>query len=177
MVICNQSTERRFVMQPNMIKNSMKDQEISDFLNKMDVGALSTNGADGYPYAAPVNYVMMDGSVYIHGRKLGEKIGNIERDPRVCFTVWERTGYENCGVAACDTTTVYESVIVRGKVKMIEDLETKKKVLLKVVEKIMPGKTGMDNAKVPPTAIYMIEAESVTGKYHRPLPGNEVCMK
>lgn len=165
------------MMQPNMKNNSMKEKEISEFLNRIDVGVISTNGEDGYPYAAPVNYVMMDGIVYIHGRRLGEKIENLKRDPRVCFTVWERTGYENCGVAACDTTTVYESVIIRGKVKIVDDQETKKKMLLKVVDKLMPGKTGMDDAKIPPTAVYRIEPESVTGKYHRPLAGNEVCKK
>ena len=50
-------------------------------------------------------------------------------------------------------------------------------MLLNVVEKLMPGKTGMDDAKIPPTAVYKIEPESITGKYHRPLAGNEVCMK
>jgi nitroimidazol reductase NimA-like FMN-containing flavoprotein (pyridoxamine 5'-phosphate oxidase superfamily) len=164
-------------MQPNMMKNKMDEKEILNLLNRTDVGVLSTNGEDGFPYASPVNYVIMDGDVYIHGRKIGEKVENIERDPRVCFTVWERTGYEDCGTAACDTTTVYESVIIRGKVKIIDDSETKKKMLLEIVDKLVPGKTGMDDKKIPPTIVYKIEAESVTGKYHKALAENKVHMK
>ena len=100
---------------------------------------------------------------------------NIKNDSRVCFTAWERYGYEHCGIAACDTTTVYESVIIKGDVEMITDDGVKAKVLLAIVEKLVPGKTGMDLKKVPPTAIYRIVPKSVTGKYHRPMPGNIMC--
>ena len=162
-------------MQPNMMNNQLKEDEIVSLLDRCDVGAISTIGADGYPYSTPVNFVQIDGVVYIHGRKIGEKMDNIMNDPRVCFTAWERQGYEHCGTAACDTTTVYESVIIKGDVEMITDDEEKAKVLLAIVEKLVPGKTGMDSKKVPPTAIYRIVPKSVTGKYHRPMAGNIVC--
>ncbi|MBP3386377.1 MAG: pyridoxamine 5'-phosphate oxidase family protein [Candidatus Methanomethylophilaceae archaeon] len=162
-------------MQPNMMNNQLKEDEIVSLLDRCDVGAISTIGADGYPYSTPVNFVQMDGVVYIHGRRVGEKMDNIKNDSRVCFTAWERYGYEHCGIAACDTTTVYESVIIKGDVEMITDDGVKAKVLLAIVEKLVPGKTGMDLKKVPPTAIYRIVPKSVTGKYHRPMPGNIMC--
>ena len=33
-------------------------------------GIISMNGDDGYPYAVPVNYVFIDGKIYIHSAKL-----------------------------------------------------------------------------------------------------------
>lgn len=161
-------------MQPNMKNNQMTDSEVSNLLDRMDVGAISTIGEDGFPYTVPVNHVVVDGMVYIHGRRLGEKMDNLKRDARVCFTVWDRKGYEDCGELACDTTTVYECVVVRGHVEFIDDDETKSKVLLALVDKLAPGKKGMDAKKVPPTAVYRIVPETVTGKYHRPMSGNNV---
>jgi len=161
-------------MQPNMMKNRMNGKGIVALLERADVGALSTIGEDGYPYSAPVNFVYTDGKVYIHGRRVGEKIGNLERDPRVCFTVWERTGYEDCGTAACDTATVYESVIIRGKARIVEDVDLRRRVLLAMVANLVPDKTVIEDSKIPPAAVYRIEAESVTGKYHRPTAGNNV---
>jgi hypothetical protein len=117
---------------------------------------------------------MMDGIVYIRGRRLGEKIDNVKADPKVCFTVWDRIGYEDCGVAACDTTTVYECVVIRGKAEFVEDNDEKTKMPLALVDKLAPGKTDMDLKKVPPTAVYKIVPVSVTGKYHRPAAGNNV---
>ena len=160
-----------------MLNNQLKDNEIADLLDRCDVGAISTIGEDGYPYSTPVNFVQIDGIVYIHGRRLGEKMDNIKRDPRVCFTAWERIGYEHCGVAACDTTTVYESVVIKGDVEMVDDDEGKARVLLAIVEKLVPGKTGMDMKKVPPTAVYRIKPVSVTGKFHRPMDGNDVRVR
>lgn len=161
-------------MQPNMKNNQMNDSEIADLLSRMDVGAISTIGEDGFPYTVPVNFVTVDGKVYIHGRKIGEKVDNIKRDSKVCFTVWQRKGYEDCGIPACDTTTVYECAVIRGNVVFIDDNDEKAKVLQAIVDKLVPDKKDMDMKKVPPTLVYMIEPTSVTGKYHRPAAGNNV---
>ncbi len=164
-------------MQPNMKNNQMSEAEVAELLDRMDMGAISTIGEDGFPYAVPVNYVIIDGKVYIHGRKLGEKVDNIKRNPKVCFTVWQRKGYEDCGVPACDTTTVYECVVIRGNVIFIDDVDTKAKVLQAIADKLVPDKKDMDMKKVPPTLIYMIEPVSMTGKYHRPAAGNNVRVR
>lgn len=161
-------------MQPNMKKNSMDKKEIDALLERLDVGSISTIGKDGYPYSTPVNFVYMDGQVYIHGRNAGEKVENLKNNPKVSFTIWERTGYEDTGSVACDTTTVYESVSIQGDVEFVEDPAVKKKMLEAIVKKLVPDKTGMDDAKIPPTIVYRINAKSVTGKYHRPLAGNNV---
>ncbi len=37
------------------------------------VGRLATNGADGYPYITPVNFVCHQGHIYFHCASKGEK--------------------------------------------------------------------------------------------------------
>ncbi len=164
-------------MQPNMKRNSMDKEEIDALFERLDVGSISTIGEDGYPYSAPVNFVYMDGQVYIHGRNAGEKVGNLRKNPKVSFTAWERIGYEDTGSAACDTTTVYESVLIKGDVEFVEDPTVKSKMLNAMVKKLVPDKTDMEDAKILPTVVYKINAKSITGKYHRPLAGNNVRKK
>ncbi|MDO5861898.1 MAG: pyridoxamine 5'-phosphate oxidase family protein [Thermoplasmata archaeon] len=162
-------------MQPNMQKFQLSDDEITALLDRAPSAVISTIGEDGYPYGTPINFVRMDGRIFFHGRKVGEKVGNLKRDPRCCLTVVEESGFERCGDGACDTTTLYESVIVRGKVSVVEDPELKAKVLRATVDKLTPARRmdGIDAKKVPPTGIYEIIPESVTGKYHRPMAGHE----
>ena len=61
-------------------------------LGRGQVGVLSTSGADGAPYGVPVHYLWQDGKLWFHGLPAGEKLENIARDHRVCFTVWEFGG-------------------------------------------------------------------------------------
>ncbi len=163
-------------MQPKMRDNCMSAEEIADFLSEKVCGVICLNGEDGFPYGVPVNYVMMDGSIYIHGSKRGDKVDAIARDPRCCFTVVEDGGFEITGENACNTTTVFRSVIVRGNAVAVTDEALKGKVLRKLVDVLVPERKDvpMDMAKVPPTAIYRIEAVASTGKYHRPMGGNKI---
>ena len=63
-------------MQPNMQKYQLTEEEMISVLNKSKYGVLSTIGEDGFPYGVPVNFVYLDGKIYIHGRKIGEKVMN-----------------------------------------------------------------------------------------------------
>jgi len=163
-------------MQPLMEKNHMSREEAEALLARNGEGVLSTNGGDGYPYGTPVNYILLDGAVYFHGRPAGEKTDNIARDSRVCLTVMESGGYEITGDKACNATTVYESVIVRGRAVRIESDEEKARVLRALAERLVPEKIGADMpmASVMRTAVYRIDADSVTGKYHRPMSGHRI---
>ncbi|MBE6514616.1 MAG: pyridoxamine 5'-phosphate oxidase family protein [Candidatus Methanomethylophilaceae archaeon] len=163
-------------MQPLMEKNHMSREEAEALLARNGEGVLSTNGGDGYPYGTPVNYILMDGAVYFHGRPAGEKVDNMARDPKVCLTVTESGGFEITGDKACNATTVYESVIVRGRAAPIESDEEKARVLRALAERLVPEKRGaeMPMASVMRTAVYRIDIDSITGKYRRPMAGHRV---
>jgi uncharacterized protein len=161
-------------MQPNMMKHQLTRSEMDKILAEAESGVVSTNGSDGYPYGAPVNFIYIEGKLFFHGRMGGEKVDNIRRDPKVCFTVYRESGFEDCGPLACDTTTVYSSVVIRGKAQVIDDAGIKKKVLLAITEKLVPGKGGIDDSIVALTGIYGIDVESMTGKYHRAMSGHQV---
>ena len=79
-------------MQHRMKEFSMTPEATFALLGRGQVGVLSTSGADGAPYGVPVHYLWQDGKLWFHGLPAGEKLENIARDHRVCFTVWEFGG-------------------------------------------------------------------------------------
>ena len=154
----------------------MTEEETWAFLSRNREGIISTNGKDGYPYAVPVNYVVIDRAIYIHGRGNGDKAENILSDPRCCFTVMDPKGFEITGPEACNVTTVYESAVVRGRASVVEGQDEKKKVLTALVDCIVPDKKGsvMNMDKVAKTSVFRIDPVSVTGKQHVPMAGHNV---
>lgn len=58
----------------------LSDNETKEILDKGEYGILSTIG-DEYPYAVPVNYVLVDDAIYIHGTcESGQKYDNIKKN-------------------------------------------------------------------------------------------------
>ena len=163
-------------MQPNMEKFHLSDDEIYTLLDRVKEGVLGTIGKDGYPYCIPVNFVRIGNKVYFHGRKQGEKNDNMKACDKVCLTAMETGGFEITGPDGCNTTTVYESAVIRGKVRVIEDLDKKIAVLRAIIAKTVPERAGFPmNEKMAAAAeVFEISVESMTGKYHRPMPDHKV---
>ena len=163
-------------MQPNMEKFHLSDGEIYALLDRVKEGVLGTIGKDGYPYCIPVNFVRIGNRIYFHGRKTGEKNDNLAACDRVCLTAMETGGFERTGPEGNNTHTIFESVIVRGTVRPIEDMDKKTAVLSALVAKLTPQRMGdgINPKSVDAAAVYEIAIESMTGKYHRPMPDHAV---
>ena len=163
-------------MQPNMEKFHLSDDEIYALLDRVKEGVLGTVGKDGYPYCIPVNFVRIGNKIYFHGRKSGEKNENMEACDKVCLTAMETGGFEITGPDGCNTTTVYESVIVRGTVRTIEDLDKKIAVLRAIIAKTVPERAGfpMKEERAAAAAVFEMSIETATGKYHKPMPDHKV---
>ncbi len=103
--------------------------EIEGILLKARVGRLATLGEDGYPYITPVNYVYWQGSIYFHCSTQGEKLDNIRRHEKVCFEVdiplaYLDTAYDPA-LPVCDVGQFYQSVVIRGQAKIVEEMAEK----------------------------------------------------
>jgi uncharacterized protein len=110
--------------------NEVTDKkDIEAILMGSTIGRLATVGQDGYPYITPVNYVYFRESIYFHCARQGEKLDNLQRDPKVCFAVdrplaYLDTGYDK-SLPACDVGQFYQSVVIRGRAEIIVDLPEK----------------------------------------------------
>lgn len=149
-------------------------QEIDAILVRCRVGRMATNGADGYPYITPVNYVYHDGSIYFHCSRVGEKLDNLKRDPRVCFEVDIPLAYLDLDYygempEGCKVTQFYQSVILRGKAEVVTDLDEKIAALTALVACHEPEgrrfqEIDADTEAVGLCEVVAISIERISGK-------------
>ncbi len=156
-------------MQHRMKTHLLAKEKIDSLLLSASTGSLATLNNDGSPYVTPVHFLYYSGAVYIHGLPKGQKVDNIKADPRVSMTVYEmETLLFDPDEKPCDTNTKYESVILAGKATILEDLESKKEILIEIVKKYTPqlSQKVLPENMVKGTAVIKIEILNITGKYY-----------
>jgi nitroimidazol reductase NimA-like FMN-containing flavoprotein (pyridoxamine 5'-phosphate oxidase superfamily) len=152
-----------------------------------EYGTLATMGADGYPYAVPVNFVFHNGNIYFHCATVAHKLDNIGYCSNVSFSlvtdVWVVPLIPDKDVNGNDLKfngfdTNFNSVIIFGYAK--EVLEEEKMDGLCALLKTFLGKDEYGKYKeagikyiessLKRTKLIKIEIEHMTGK--RGIRGN-----
>lgn len=131
-------------------------------------GRIATVGPDGWPYCLPLLYVWMEGEVFLHNaRAPGHLMGNVIHEPRVCFAVDEAGEVFPYGRFECDTALSYRSVIVFGRVRMVEDEATRQRFCEGLMAKYAsPGWNRPEGffPRLDVIAVYALRPERITGK-------------
>ncbi|HBH27915.1 MAG: pyridoxamine 5'-phosphate oxidase family protein [Desulfofustis sp. PB-SRB1] len=147
---------------------------IDEILYRARIGRLATIGADGFPYITPLNYVYWQGSIYFHCALTGEKLDNIARDPRVCFTVDIPLSYLDLDYfgdypEGCRVHQFYHCVIIRGRAEIVDEPREKSGALNALVASHEPKGRGFqpitpDTDAYSICAVVAVRIESITGK-------------
>ena len=84
-------------------------------------GVLSVLGDEGYPYGMPMNhwYNEEDGHIYFHCGKTGHRLDALKNWDKASFCVYDK-GYRKNG----DWALNVKSVIVFGRIEIIDDMDT-----------------------------------------------------
>ena len=98
----------------------MTDDECIDILRNATSGTLAVLGDGGYPYAVPLSYVYIDGKLFFHSALSGHKVDAIRNYDKASFCVIAQDN-----VQPQKYTTYYRSVIVFGRVHIIDNEEEK----------------------------------------------------
>lgn len=98
----------------------LSKEECIELLKNETRGVLSVLGDDDYPYGMPMNhwYNEEDGNLYFHCGKVGHRLDALAKHDKVSFCVYDR-GYRKEGEWAWNV----KSVIVFGKIQIIDDME------------------------------------------------------
>lgn len=120
-------------------KGIKKRGEVEEVLKGAEVGRLGTC-VDGEPYVVPLSFVYHQGKILFHGARLGKKMENISRNPRVCFEV--DTGEVIPADDPCNFNFNYRSVIANGTARILNDPGEMVEALRLLVEKYAPGMGG-----------------------------------
>ena len=145
-------------------KQQLSTKECVEILRKRTSGVLAVFGEDGYPYAVPISYVYEDGKIYFHSAKAGHKIDAIQQNSKVSFCIIDQDQ-----VVPEKYTSYFRSVIVFGKVRILEDDQEKYKSIEQLAVKYAPDDREEERKKAIEqewNAFCMLELtiEHMTGK-------------
>jgi nitroimidazol reductase NimA-like FMN-containing flavoprotein (pyridoxamine 5'-phosphate oxidase superfamily) len=147
---------------------AMSEARTHETLNQGFCGRLATIGADGYPYCVPMIYVLLDGEVYLHNtRARGHLRANVEHDPHVCFEIDVAGEVFPYGRFECDTTVSYRSVILFGKIRIVDDIAAKHRFFEALMQKYAKTREGRHKGffpRIEQITLYAITIERMTGK-------------
>lgn len=114
----------------------MKERMITDsnlinaVINACEVCFVGMVDGNNMPYTLPFNFGYDDGILYIHSGPEGHKIEVLQQNPNVCIAM--STGHQmhhQSEEVACSYGMKYKSVLIRGKVEFIDELDEKARVM------------------------------------------------
>lgn len=146
-----------------------KRQELSleeslDILNKGTSGVLALLGDNDYPYTVPISYVYDNAELYFHGAKNGHKIDALRKHDKASFCVISQDK-----IIPEEYTTYFRSVIVFGKIRIMEDETAMKKAIQALAIKYYPSDSETERQKVinrewKPLCMIELSIEHISGK-------------
>lgn len=174
------------------MSNSMrrKDREMNrDFvyqvIDKSTYGILSMVDQENEAYGIPLSIVRDKDNLYFHSAMEGRKVKILENNPKVSLAFigqvkvpenytkeeLEEIGKDESKAALLISnvfTTEYESAVIKGRVKMVEDEEEKIKVMKLICEKYTPDHMDYFNiaikAGLKRVNVYTIEIDEIKSK-------------
>lgn len=145
-------------------KQLLPNKECIDILISNTSGVLSVLDSEGYPYGVPMSYVYSDNAIYFHCAKEGHKIDAIKNCDKATFCVIAQDE-----VKPETFSTDYKSVIVFGKISIIEDDDEKLRTIKILSAKYSPNvsveKVDAEiNSCFNSLNMIKLEIENMTGK-------------
>jgi len=123
-------------------------------------GFLATVGEGGYPYVVPVNYALVDQTVYVHSALSGHKVDNLRLHPSACFSVM-------ADVSPGIGTTYYRSVVAFCRARLLEEGDEWQRALTALGGKFMPNGCVLPFTR---TLVIALDIQHLSGKANRPRP-------
>lgn len=150
--------------QMRRFRQQLQTEFCEEILNRCGTGVLAVSGDEGYPYAVPLNYVYFGGKLYFHCAKTGHKLDAIARCDKVSFCV-----IDHDEVLPEKLTTLFRSVIVFGRARVVTDEAEKRTAICCLGKKFAPElSTARIDAEIEgdwkSLCIVCIEIENMTGK-------------
>ena len=146
------------------------DEWIRGFLGRTQIGHIATRW-DEQPFINPTTfwYDTERHEIIFHSNVVGRVRANSERHELVCFEASEFGRLLPSNVAL-EFSIQYESVVVYGKIRTLEDFEEKRRTLYGLIGKYFPKMRAgeeyrpITDKELKRTSVYAISIESWSGK-------------
>ena len=163
-IICRKTSGGTKMFREMRRKNQqMNNEEGIAVLKRATSGVLAVSGDDGYPYAVPLSYVYNEGKLYFHCAAEGHKLEAVRRCDKVSFCVIDQDE-----VVPEKYTTFYRSVIVFGRMHLVDDVEEMRRIAAMLAMKYSADfKDGIPeeiNSSIRNMAILELTIDHITAK-------------
>lgn len=146
------------------------DAWIRQFLHDAPYGLVATE-RDGQPFMNPLIFAYDEAAhaIYYHTGRKGRIFANVTANPRVCFNACKMNGLIS-KPAASGFDVAYESVIVFGRVRIVEDEAEATAALRAMLDKYFSHlRYGEDYSPITPqqlqpTAVHCLQIASWSAK-------------
>ena len=148
-------------------------QKVIEFLDNEQTGRIGSIDKNGYPQIIPMNFVFVNGVIYMHSHVKGEKLENITQNNKVGFEVDKNLeflpSYFFDPNDASLANTFYISVVIKGEGELIAEKDEMTTALNSLMKKYQPeGKyepiKSQDDV-LNHVAVIRVTPETMTGKY------------
>ena len=155
-------------------QNAQSDEWVREFLRRAHLGHLATRW-DDQPFITPTAfwYDSNRHEIYFHSNIVGRVRANAERHDRVCFEASDFGKFLPSNIAL-EFSVQYESVVAFGLIRVLEELDEKRRALSGLIDKYFPAMTvGIEyrpitDAELRRTSVYALKIESWSGKRNWP---------
>jgi len=155
-------------------QNAQSDEWVREFLRRAHLGHLATRW-DDQPFITPTAfwYDSNRHEIYFHSNIVGRVRANAERHDRVCFEASDFGKLLPSNIAL-EFSVQYESVVAFGLIRVLEELDEKRRALSGLIDKYFPAMTvGIEyrpitDAELRRTSVYALKIESWSGKRNWP---------
>ncbi len=140
-------------------------QRVEEIIARCSICYVGITDLEGNPYVIPMNFGYRDGVIYIHSGPTGSCLDMLEQNNRVCITFCSDTElvYQHEQVA-CSYRMKAQSVICRGSVGFIEDMDDKREALHILMRQYVEREFTYSDPAVRNVKIWEIPIDEVTAK-------------
>ena len=144
-------------------RQQLSREECERILGRCTSGVLALTGDGGYPYAVPLSYVYAAGTIIFHSAVQGHKVDAIRRDNRCSFCVIEQDE-----IRPAEFTTYFRSVIVFGRIQILEAADEKVQALRLLGRRYSPNdEAGLQHEidkSLDHVMLLRLDIEHISGK-------------
>lgn len=141
----------------------VSEEKAREIIENSEYGMLVTASLDGDPYAIAVSHVLHENNIYFHCALEGRKLDNIRENPKVCMSFVSKADVEQEAY-----TVRYESAVVEGIAKIIEEEEEKLLALQLICKRYSPDLIDQHLSYIQPrlkyTGVCRLEIQEISGK-------------
>jgi len=166
----------------------IKDKDlINDILVNAEYGTLALS-LDNKPYSLPLNFVEIEGEIFVHGAQKGKKIEIMKTNSYASFSVVESYSllpsyFSTDDGRASPATHMFKSVILDGQIEFVEDYVQKANALELLMQKYQkeggykPLNDAIYKKIINATCLYKLDPQEVSAKFHLGQDYNEERFK